>query len=97
MNAVKEKEEIQVTEVNPERRIILMFPEQPGERRKIQHLWDNYYRVNFWRRDPNLVARSYFVWVDEDSKVWTVKDKEHSIGLEKRESENILVEEPVKE
>lgn len=38
----------------------------PGLTRKIHHLWDNHFRVNFWDLDTGKIDPTHFVTVNED-------------------------------
>ena len=40
------------------------FPEKEGRTRKLKHLWSEYWRVNFYDHEKQLVVESYFARVN---------------------------------
>lgn len=42
------------------------LPDIPGRRKKIHHLWDNHFRVNYWDMEEGTIEPTHFVTVNED-------------------------------
>ena len=69
--------------MDPVEMISKLFPKDRSEfKRDIKHLWENRYRVNFWRNDPNTISRSYFVIVEIDEVYAYINEQKYLIDTE---------------
>ena len=83
-NAVLEKEESSknVKEITEKEFLLLTQKGPTGSVLDVRGLWDNYYRLNFWKSfqgEKDVIARpmvveSRFVRIDKDGKFYKVHD-----------------------